>query len=79
VGDGESSLYPLWQEAGRWGDLYSRVAGTRSGLEKPGCRLAYARVECYICRVVRDPQLGSIGSNRRYSSVKETLLYGLLP
>jgi hypothetical protein len=79
VGDGESSLYPPWQEAGQWGDLYSRVMGTRSGLEKPECRLAYVRVKCYICRVVRDPQLGSIGSNRRYCSVKETLLYDLLP
>jgi hypothetical protein len=26
-------------------------------LRKPGCVLAYARVKCYICHVVRDPQL----------------------
>jgi hypothetical protein len=37
-------------------------------------RLAYARVKCYICRVVRDPQLGIIGSNRRCSSIMETQL-----
>jgi hypothetical protein len=30
--------------------------------------------KCYICRVVRDPQLGIIGSNRRCSSVMETQL-----
>jgi hypothetical protein len=30
------------------------------------------RFESYICRAVRDPQLGIIGSNRRCSSVKET-------
>jgi hypothetical protein len=30
------------------------------------------RLESYICRVVRDPQLGLIDSNRRCSSVKET-------
>jgi hypothetical protein len=34
--------------------------------------LTYATVKCYICRVVRDPQLGIIGSNRRCSSVMET-------
>jgi hypothetical protein len=32
--------------------------GTRSGLEKPKYELTYTRVKCYICRVVRDPQLG---------------------
>jgi hypothetical protein len=30
------------------------------------------RLELYISRVVRDPQLGIIGSNRRCSSVMET-------
>jgi hypothetical protein len=40
------------------GVLSSRLAGTRSGLEKPGGELIYARVKCYICRVVGDPQLG---------------------
>jgi hypothetical protein len=37
-------------------------------------RLTYARVKCYIYRVVRDPQLSIIGSNRRCSSVMETLI-----
>jgi hypothetical protein len=30
------------------------------------------RLDSYICRMVRDPQLGIIDSNRRCSSVKET-------
>jgi hypothetical protein len=38
--------------------LYSRLASTHSGLEKPWCVLTYARVKCYICHVVGDPQLG---------------------
>jgi hypothetical protein len=38
----------------------------------PWERLTYARVKCYICRVVRDPQMGIIGLNRRCSSVMET-------
>jgi hypothetical protein len=40
------------------GVLSSRLAGTRSSLEKPRCKLTYARIKCYICRVVGDPQLG---------------------
>jgi hypothetical protein len=53
---GESNVY----QPGQWldgGVLYSRVAWTRSGLEKPGGELTYARVKCYIYRVVGDPQL----------------------
>jgi hypothetical protein len=46
------------KKARRWGDMCSRLAGTHSGLEKPRCKLTYARVKCYICRVARDPQLG---------------------
>jgi hypothetical protein len=38
--------------------LCSRLASTHSGLEKPGGELTCARVKCYICRVVGDPQLG---------------------
>jgi hypothetical protein len=34
------------------GVLSSRLARTCSGLEKPGCELTYARVKCYICRVI---------------------------
>jgi hypothetical protein len=37
--------------------LCSRLACTCSGLEKPGGELTYARVKCYICRVVGDTQL----------------------
>jgi hypothetical protein len=45
-----------WQEAGWW-VLSSRLAGTRSGLEKSGDELTYARIKCYIYRVVGDPHL----------------------
>jgi hypothetical protein len=38
--------------------LCSRLSLTHSSLEKPGGELTYARVKCYICRVVGDPQLG---------------------
>jgi hypothetical protein len=38
--------------------LCSRLVWTHSDLEKSGCELTYARVKCYICRVVGDPQLG---------------------
>jgi hypothetical protein len=37
--------------------LCSRLARTRSGLKKPNGELTYARVKCYICRVIGDPQL----------------------
>jgi hypothetical protein len=40
------------------GVLSSQLVGTRFGLEKPVGELAYARVKCYICRMVGDPQLG---------------------
>jgi hypothetical protein len=39
------------------GVLSSRLVGTRFGLEKPMGELTYARVKCYICHVVGDPQL----------------------
>jgi hypothetical protein len=38
--------------------LCSRLARTHSGLEKHGGELTFARVKCYICCVVGDPQLG---------------------
>jgi hypothetical protein len=55
--DGESIVYPPGKRLDG-GVLSSRLAGTRSGLEKPRCELTYVRVKCYICRVVGDPQLG---------------------
>jgi hypothetical protein len=33
------------------------VGVNRSGLKKPCGELTYARVKCYICRVIGDPQL----------------------
>jgi hypothetical protein len=41
------------------GVLSSRLAGTRSGLEKLVGKLTYVRVKCYICSVVGHPQLGT--------------------
>jgi hypothetical protein len=55
--DGESIMYPPGKRLDG-GVLSSRLAGTRSGLEKPMSELTYVRVKCYICRVIRDPQLG---------------------
>jgi hypothetical protein len=52
--DGESIVYPPDKRLDG-GVLSSRLAGTRSGLEKPGCNLTHARVKGYICRVVGDP------------------------
>jgi hypothetical protein len=38
------------------GGVYMLSVGVNhSGLEKPGGELTYARVKCYICRVVGDP------------------------
>jgi hypothetical protein len=34
--------------------------------------LTYARVKCYICRVIGDPQLSIIDLDRRTSAVMET-------
>jgi hypothetical protein len=55
--DGESIVYPPGKRLDG-GVLTSRLARAHSGLEKPGGELIYARVKCYICRVVGDPQLG---------------------
>ena len=55
--DGESIVYPPGKRLDG-GVLSSRLVGTRFGLEKPVGELTYARVKCYICCVVGDPQLG---------------------
>jgi hypothetical protein len=34
--------------------------------------MTYARVKCYICRVIGDPQLSIIDSDHRTSAVMET-------
>ena len=34
--------------------------------------MAYARVKCYICRVIGDPQLSIIDSDRRTFAVMKT-------
>jgi hypothetical protein len=52
--DGESIVYPPSKRLDG-GVLSSRLAGTHSSLEKPVGELTYARVKCYICRVVGDP------------------------
>jgi hypothetical protein len=54
------------------GVLYSRVALDPVMLWRIRVKVYLCRLESYISRVVRDPQLGTIGSNRRCSSVMET-------
>jgi hypothetical protein len=54
--DGESIVYRPGKRLDG-GVLSSRLAGTRSGLEKLVGELTYAMVKCYIYRVVGDPQL----------------------
>jgi hypothetical protein len=34
--------------------------------------MTYARVKCYICRVIRDPQLSIIDSDHRTFAVMKT-------
>jgi hypothetical protein len=54
------------------GVLYSRVALDPVTCWRIRVKVDICRLEFYICRVVRDPQLGIINLNRRCSSVKET-------
>jgi hypothetical protein len=54
------------------GILYSRVALDSVTFWRIQVKVDICRLESYICRVVRDPQLGIIDSNHRCSSVKET-------
>jgi hypothetical protein len=54
------------------GVLYSRVALDPITLWRNRVKVDLYRLESYISRVVRDPQLGTISSNPRCSSVMET-------
>jgi hypothetical protein len=54
------------------GVLYSRVAQNRSGLRGSEGRVDVCKIWFYICRVVRDPQLDIIDSDRRCFSDMET-------
>jgi hypothetical protein len=54
------------------GVLYSRVALDPVMFWRIRVKVDICRLESYLCRVVRNPQLGIIDSNRRCSSVKET-------
>jgi hypothetical protein len=69
--DGESIVYPPGKRLDS-GVLSSRLARTRSDLGKPGCELTYARVKCYIYRVVGDPQLGINRFGSMYFSDMQT-------
>jgi hypothetical protein len=40
------------------GVVFVLSVGVNPRGKKPGGELTYARVKCYICRVVGDPQLG---------------------
>jgi hypothetical protein len=48
-------VYPPWQEAGRW--CICTLGWREPDLVNPGGELTNARVKCYICRVIGDPQL----------------------
>jgi hypothetical protein len=54
------------------GVLYSRVALDPVTFWRIRVKIDICRLESYICRVVRDPQLGIIDSNRHCSLVKKT-------
>jgi hypothetical protein len=54
------------------GVLYSRVALDPVMRWKIRVKVDICRLGSYICRVIRDPHLGLIDSNRRCSLVKET-------
>jgi hypothetical protein len=66
--DGESIVYPPGKRLDG-GVLSSRLAWTRSGLEKPVGELTYARIKCYICRVLEIPSWVLIDSDRRTSRI----------
>jgi hypothetical protein len=52
--------------------LYSWVALDSVTFWRIRMKVDICRLESYICRVVMDPQLGIIDSDRRCSSVMET-------
>jgi hypothetical protein len=54
------------------GVLYSQVALDLVTFWRIRVKVDICRLESYIYRVARDPQLGIIDSNRRCSSVMET-------
>jgi hypothetical protein len=54
------------------GVLYSRVALDPVTCWKIRVKVDICRLESYMCRVIRDLQLGIIDLNRRCSSIKET-------
>jgi hypothetical protein len=54
------------------GVLYSRVTLDPVIFWRIRVKVDICRFESYKYRVVRDPQLGTIGSNRRCSSIMET-------
>jgi hypothetical protein len=57
------------------GVLYSRVALDLVMFWRIRVKVDICRLESYICRVVRDPQLGIIDSNHRCSLDMETRFY----
>jgi hypothetical protein len=70
--DGESSMYPpYWNRVGRWSTVLS--GGTNPSLFwRIQEKVDICRSGTCICRVVGNPQLGLIVSNRHCSSVMET-------
>jgi hypothetical protein len=74
TGSGEMARVACTLVAKGWigGVLCSRVALDLVTFWRIRVKVDICRFESCICRVVRDPQLGIIGSNRRCSSVMET-------
>jgi hypothetical protein len=58
-------VYPPWQEAGRWSICALGWREPDLVFKNPSGELTYARVKCYICRVIGDPQLSIIDLDRR--------------
>jgi hypothetical protein len=73
--DGESIVYPPGKMLDG-GVLSSRLAGTRSGLEKTGCKLTYARLSATYVVWLEIPRWVLIDSDYRYFSDMKT---GSLP
>jgi hypothetical protein len=65
-------VYTLVAKSWIGGVLYSQVALDPITFWRIQVKIDICRFESYICHVVRDPQLGIIGSNRHCSSDMET-------
>jgi hypothetical protein len=58
IGSGEMARVTCAHLASGWMVGYYALRSCEPVPKKPGCGSTYTSVKCYICRVVRDPQLG---------------------